>query len=208
MLLFGAGAAGCGGDDPIDPRAAVLEVLLDGCGRGVEDRATATAIGDGLALTVAHSFDDARAVALRAVDGDEVAAELVFIDRDRDIALLRFDEAPGASPQPTLIVRSDADDPTDEARIVVHRDGANVIETVLVVQRTAVTLDGEGRRDGIELSAVIEPGDSGAPLLGDDEHIIGMVFASSRTSDTGWAIAASELETIADNAGEPIVLSC
>jgi S1-C subfamily serine protease len=208
-LLASTALAGCASDDPVDVRAALLRVTIDSCAPGTEDRATAVSIGDGLALTVAHSFDDADAVSLVESDGNEVTADLVYLDRTRDIALLAYetvDVNPDA--QRGLSVHSDAESPADEARVVVFRSGAAVVRPVDLLQRTAITLDGEGRRDSIKLGAEIEAGDSGAPIIDTEGRIIGMVFATSRTGDTGWAIAGGELVAVEDRAGAPIPLRC
>ena len=206
LLLLVASTAACAVADPPDVEAAVLEVVLTGCQLNTSDRATATAVGDGLALTVAHAFDEASAVVVVAPNGAELSAELVYIDTERDIALLSFDN--GTAEVATLEVRSDDDDPADEGRIVVRREDDTIVQPVELLRRTAVTLDGEGRREGIELGGVIELGDSGAPLIDQDGGMIGMVFASSRSADTGWAVAGSELLDIASLAGSPIPLTC
>ena len=203
------GMAGCATDARVDPTDAVFQVSLRTCTPDIENRATAVSIGDGLALTVAHSFDEAGDVNLVGPDDSELPATLVYLDRQRDIALLSFDPndvAPETSEG--LQIHSDADEPAEIGRVVVHREGTTTTVSVDLLRRTAVTLDGVGRRQGIELRGTIERGDSGAPVLDDRDRIIGMVFASSRSSDTGWAVAASELVSVKDEAGPPIPLSC
>lgn len=166
-------------------------------------------IGNGLALTVAHSLDDAHAVSMIDSNGSEVEAELVYLDRERDIALLAFaTTAVGPDARRGLRIHSDAEDPAAEARVVLFRSGAAVVRPVDLLQRTAITLDGEGRRESIKLGAAIEAGDSGAPVIDDEDRIIGMVFATSRTGDTGWAVAGTELVTVGTRAGTPIPLPC
>lgn len=196
----------CSQDEPPDVEAAMFVVSLDSCALNIENRATAVAIDDGLALTVAHSFDEVDGVTLVAADGSELPAAVVYLDVERDIALLAYDSSVGSID--TLDIRDDTDNPAAEARIVVQRDDGIVFESVRLVRRTAVTLDGKGRRNGIEIEGVIDPGDSGAPVIDDEERIIGIVFASTRSSDTGWAVASSELVDIATLAGEPIALTC
>jgi len=184
-------------------------VSLDSCRPNVENRATAVSIGDGLALTVAHSFDDARSVRLIGDGGNEVDAELVMLDRDRDIAVLAFQQnAFGPVASQGLKIRSDGDDPLDTARVVVHRRDGTFVAPVTILRRVTVTLDGEGRRDGIEIEAEIERGDSGAPVVDDEGHIIAMVFATSRTGETAWSIAAADLLDVVDQSGDPIELTC
>lgn len=201
--------AGCVADDPVDLRAAVLRVSLDGCRPNVENRATAVSIGNGLALTVAHSFDAARSVRLIGGGGNEVEAELVMLDRDRDIAVLAFQQdAFGPVASQGLEIHSDGDDPLERARVVIHRLDETFVAPVTILRRVPVTLDGEGRRDGIEIEAEIEGGDSGAPVVDDEGRVIAMVFAASRTGETAWSIAAADLLDVVDRTGEPIELTC
>jgi len=216
MLLLGCGLVSllglvaCGSTDrtatdqpSVD--GAVFEVLLPGCEQSVSNRAIATAIGPGLALTVAHSFEDAREANLIALDGFVLATDLVYLDEQRDIALLAFDDE---TQRVQLEIRNDADEPSDEGRFVVRREDSMTIRAVQLLRRTVITLDGEGSRHGIELGGLIEPGDSGAPVIDDENRMIGMVFSSSRSTETGWAVAGSELTDIADLAGSPMPLTC
>ncbi len=208
-LLAGWGLAGCVADDQTDPAEAVLRVSLAGCGPGIGSRATAVSIGDGLALTVAHAFDGVDAASLSNAEGSETPAELVFVDRERDLALLAFAEADlGADAARGLDIRSDAENPADQADLIVYRNDIPETLPVALLRRTVVTLDGEGRRAGIEVGVAIEKGDSGAPLVDENGRVIGIIFASSRLADTGWAAAASEFEAIKDLAGPPIPLAC
>lgn len=209
VVLAAPGLAGCATDGPSDPAEAVLHVALAGCGPGIGSRATAVSIGDGLALTVAHAFDGVDGVSLSTANGPDVSAQLVFVDPERDLALIAFDPGDvGDAVARGLEIWSDDQGPTDHADLIVFRDGAHETMRVTILRRTEVTLDGEGRRDGIEIDALVEKGDSGAPLVDADGRIIGLVFASSRLTETGWAAAASEFEEIGDLAGDPIPLSC
>lgn len=206
VATLGILTTGCATDDAVAIEDAVLGVSVTSCEQSISNRATAVVVGDGLALTVAHTFDGSVDPLVRTVDGAEFEATVVYLDDGRDIALLSF-EVPTAPPE-RLEIRDDADDPSDDARMVVLRDDAVVVERVGLLRRTEVTLDGEGARQGIEIEGSIDQGDSGAPLIGTDDRVIGMVFASSRVDETGWAVAGSELVDIANNAGDAIELSC
>lgn len=206
VVVTALALAGCSTAEPVDIEASVVNVSLTSCADGSENRATAALIDEGLLLTAAHSFADARELSITTADGAPVAARLVHLDVERDLALVAIDGS--ASPTSTLELRDDGDDPADTARVVVFREGRVVTEPLDLLRRTEVTLDGVGRRQGIELGGVIEPGDSGAPIVDPSGRMIGMVFASSRNDDTGWAVAGSELVDIAARAADPLALSC
>lgn len=188
----------------------MLRVSLEGCTRNQLTQATAFVVGDGLALTVAHSFDGSEAPMVAQAGGVAFPAELVYLDAGRDIALLRYD-ADAFEVEP-LELRDDADDPADAARLAVVRDSAIDVSPVELLRRTAVTLDGEGERRAIEIQGSIGQGDSGAPVLDQQGRAIAMVFARGRAGTdgdgTGWAVAASELVGISDQAGAPIPTAC
>lgn len=199
-------AVSCAGDDPVDPTLAVLRLELDSCVAGTGNRATAAPIGRGLAVTVAHPFDAIAGFSVIAPDGSSTEATLVFRDRDRDIALIKFVD--DVLPLPVRIgLDVTTDQPPDGVRIAYHRPEGTFVADATILRRVGVTLDGVGRRDGYELAADIEPGDSGSPVVNDQGQIVGLVFATSRTDDHGWAIAASEFVDLNDGGGA-IDLSC
>ena len=180
------------------------------CEGQLERRATAVAVADDLVVTVAHTFVEARTVELheggRNGDGDEGGAtwqaEILWLDVERDIAVLRVDDV-----LPWLALG----DAEDGAEVDVVSAAKPTIETkpAIILQHAAATLDGAGRRAALELEAEIQSGDSGAPVVAQGPTMVGMVFATARTADRGWAIAAKEIEAaLAQPKDDPISLSC
>ena len=53
------------------------------------------------------------------------------------------------------------------------------------------------RRHVYTLRAAVRPGDSGAPLLGGDGTVLGMVFAAG-PNDTGFALTSQQLQSVGD----------
>lgn len=195
-------------DDPIAPEAAVLQLQLDSCRQGIGNRATAVSLGNGVAVTAAHSFLEIDGFRVISPSGVESEGSLVAIDVDRDVAVVSFDDRamdPGV--RDGLGLADDADGDTTVTVVLYPTDGV-VTQAAEILRRAQVTLDGVGRRDGIELATRIEPGDSGAPVMSDDGEVIGIVFASSRGSNQGWAVAATELRRTLGQVGDPIPLAC
>ncbi|MDH5519511.1 MAG: serine protease [Acidimicrobiia bacterium] len=185
----------------------VFRVEIEACAGVSHQRATAMAVGPDLVATAAHTFETARSALVRAVDGGEIAAEVVYLDLDSDVALLSVDAAP------LRIFALTAADDGAEVTIPTYADADGVeIKQATVLRSVSATLDGEGRRQAVELSASIDPGDSGAPVVDADGRAVGMVFASSRRDDRGWAVAAAELEAaiaaVADEGHEPPPSRC
>lgn len=185
-----------------------MHLRLDTCDVNQLKRATGVITSDGLILTVAHSFDDVANVSVEGAAEDIIPATLIYLDLDRDLAILRLTE-PGsysgldlADHSQTETDKSD-DDYDKTVRFVGFRDrGLRMMHDAEIVRYARVTLDGVGDRAGLELRAPIETGDSGGPVIDDNGDIIGLVFASSKALDSGWAIALEELETAINKAAE------
>ncbi len=194
----------------VDPLDSVLRLELDGCGSMARQRATAVVpAGLDLAVTVAHPFvDDDGVIDVRSLqifdrDGMAVPGSLVWLDTERDLALLDLEpDLPGlALGEWTIgddVVMAGFDNVDEPARL----------RPLTVERRVEVTLDGEGARQALELTGIIEPGDSGAPLIDDDLEVVGVVFAASRSREGGWAIDATEVEMLADIEPAVIDLGC
>lgn len=173
---------------------SVVRLDIDTCGGLAHQRATAVQISEDLAATVAHSFvDDSGALSVDSLtvfdgSGDELAANLVYLDPERDLALLRL-----SGPEPLALAEYDSE---NTGRMVAFPSSSEppVLRDILIRRTVNVTLDGEGSREAIELEADITPGDSGAPIVNDNGDVIGVIFATSRVGETGWAIASSEYE--------------
>lgn len=176
-------------DDRAGPGGEVFRVEIEACAGVSHQRATALAVGPDLVATAAHTLESARGAVLRSGDGSEFTTEIVYLDLDRDIALLAVDStltdvfefaAAADGQEVTIRTHADPDGPEDKEATVLRSVNA--------------TLDGEGRRRAVELAASIDQGDSGAPVVNSDGRAVGMVFATSRRDDRGWAVAATELE--------------
>lgn len=184
--------------------AAVGRVDVERCGHGGQAFAVAAAVDARFVVTVAHVFDDAAAITLRDSSGSPVAASVVHLDEQRDIALIELDVptddwlrlgAVGADQEATVLVRN-PDDSTSTIPAAVNR-------------LVDVSIDGVGLRSGLEVDAALDPGRSGAPLVDADGAMVGMAFATDRESPRAWAVAANEIEAaLAQPKDGPISFSC
>ena len=203
-LLLAASLAGCGSDRPgtTDPAtapatdtadpvtearsgeeaalAAAVAVRAMGCRQGEALTGSGSVVGDGLVVTVAHVVAGSTAVSVADAAGRERTAAVVGLDTVDDLALLAVD---GLDVAPLPLGTLGAG---DRAVFVVHdTDGRARAETAAVVRRVDLSiadLYGQGAhvRPGFELEATVNPGDSGAVLVGDDGRAGAVVFATSR----------------------------
>jgi S1-C subfamily serine protease len=174
--------------------AALAFVALGGCGDSdrpavfqVDARpnqvATAFALGSDRAVTVAHVLAG-RVVRLQ----DGRRATVQSVDQVNDLAVLAV---PGLHAPRTRFRAT-----SGNVLILVVRRG-QVVALPAQIRRTIRarirTPDGRRvvRRSALELSADIAPGDSGAPVIGRDGRVAGVVFAqSNRHANVAYAVSA------------------
>ena len=191
-----------------ESRGDIYQVIPMSCIGEIPVRATGMAVTPNLIATAAHTFDRAAGVKLRDETGVEMTAEVVYADFDKDIALVTADP-----PNNHIFERGQPEDGT-EVRLISYdnaESGPEVKQGTLL-RTVTVTLDGEGRRSALELEADIERGDSGGPVLDGEGQAVGMVFASSRRGERGWAVTFDEIETAIDSyhdgARRPLDVDC
>ncbi len=187
-------------DSSAATQGTLIRVEIQPCTGLGRQRATALAVGPDVALTAAHSFQTAESASLRYTDGNgrevTVEARLEVSDLDKDIAIIR----PTTSlelPWKAFVLGEPEIGETVTVETYADADGPETKQAE-VLRLVNATLDGEGRRAAVELEADIDPGDSGAPVLSANGRAIGMIFASSRTSERGWAVRSNELAEAVD----------
>jgi S1-C subfamily serine protease len=205
--------AGCASDDdpasPIDTievapsttwppldreaaQAAALEIRADGCGPRVAI-GSGSMIDDDLAVTAAHVVAGAEVVEVTDAAGRSTAAEVVRFDPERDLAVLRTGD-PIGSP---VAVRSATATAGELGVIVLPRreDGTVVVDVAEVevirpvrINTTDIYLDADVTRDGFELAADVDPGDSGGVVVLPG-GAVGIVWARSNARENrAWAV--------------------
>ena len=192
----------------LEPSDAVWRIVATACGTQIEGLATAVAVADDLVVTVAHTFEGAESAQVTGADGmPGWAADVVYLDPERDLAVLRLK---GMSPGETLrwLPLGDSSD-GDEVTVITAAGDQLQAKTARVIRHVDVTLDGDGRRAGLELEAEISRGDSGSPVVNADGAIAGIVFAADRDEAKGWAVAATEVEAaLAQLSAASLPLDC
>jgi S1-C subfamily serine protease len=186
--LAAAALAGCGSGDGAH-RPAVFQVAV-GSGLRPDEVATAFALGPGRLVTVAHVLGRRAPGATVRLQGARRATILAIDERD-DLALLAV---PGLR-----AARARLGTARGDVLVLVVRNGsvralpAEVRRAIIARIRTP---DGRRvvRRHALELRADVQPGDSGAPVVGRDGRVAGVVFAQSHVRPhTAYAVAVSAL---------------
>jgi putative serine protease PepD len=224
-----AGAVTGGFVDGGDPVSAPVELPqanapAPGPGTTIADAAAAVlpgvvsvragqATGSGFAIdqqghvvTNAHVVEGASDVSLALSNGRTVAAEVIGIDENNDLAVLQT-QASGLRPL-TLGKSSQlrVGDPVLAIGSPLGLEGTVTAGIVSAVNRQAAFGDSGNRQTAIQTDAAINPGNSGGPLVNAAGQVVGVntaiaTLGRSRTGNIGigFAIPVDRMTTIVEN---------
>ena len=184
--------ASCGPDD-MDSAPIVARIQASGCGP-VPAIGSGVVVDDGLVLTVAHVVAGAGDIEVTAGDGIRYEAVIAAIDTEKDVAVLKVSGLTGHGLEVAEMAAG------AQGRFTgFGGDDAGVVGFT-VRRRVTIRINDiydavASSRQGLEIEASVDPGDSGAALLDSRGRLVGMVFAASRRSaDVGYATATAEFE--------------
>lgn len=188
------------GDETIEVAlAAAVRVEAEGC-RTKASIGAGSFVGDEQVLTVAHVVAGSEQVHVILADGSRVAATVVAMDRDKDLAVLHVERE--ITPLPRGTMR-----PGTRGTFIVYRDDdavASPFEAISFVDIDMPTIDHDGSslRRGYQIRAEVVKGDSGSVLV-TDGVATAMIFARSTATDgKAWAVDISEADTLLADADE------
>lgn len=155
---------------------------------------SAVVVAEERVATNAHVVTGAGRITVRGPDGRARDARLVYLDRGADLAILYV---PGLA-APALPWVEQVERGTAGALAGYPGGGRLTLRGARV--RGQATLDGDsgpGQREVVVFQGLVEPGNSGGPLLDLDGHVLGVVFANSSVDDrTGFALAPDEVRPV------------
>ncbi|MDT4918518.1 MAG: hypothetical protein QOI15_2815 [Pseudonocardiales bacterium] len=170
------------------------------CGRSIEGSGFVYA--PDRILTNAHVVAGTNEVTVEIAPNQDVPAQVVLFDPERDVAVLDVPDLP-ATARPLPLSRSDGASGDPALVLGYPENGPFTVRTARIrsdgtVGGTDIYGHGNVRRSIYAIRSVVRSGNSGGPLLGYDGTVLGMVFATAIDSpDTGFALTNAE---IADDA--------
>jgi len=192
------------GDPPtagIDPAVAALVssavVRVEGSACGLMLDGSGFAVGPETVVTNAHVVAGERSTSVFTNDGRRLDAVVVAFDPNRDLAVLHV---AGAGLPPLGL----ADVPAGALGTVLGHPGGGPlrasparVDRIVTASGTDIYRTSHTDRAVLVLAAHLEPGDSGAPLIDEAGHVVGVAFAvDPGNSHTAYALARPELDAV------------
>lgn len=156
----------------------------------------------GYVLTNTHVIEGASKIYLSLHDGSQYKATVVGVDRENDLAVLKFVSPPGAR---LTVIRFGSSRNLDVGQKVLaigNPFGLARTLTVGVVSALARPIQNKGSiiRNMIQTDAAINPGNSGGPLLDTQGRMIGIntvIYSTSGSSSgVGFAVPVDTAKRI------------
>lgn len=195
-LLVGCGsvAVGAGSETTtthVDPGTRAVRIDTTGCEFSSGHFGSGVAIGGSSVITVAHLIARAETVTVTGSGGTKEQADVVMVDLQKDLALLRITDL--AIPEVEMVT---ADAGTGGHIVGAAASGIVAFEVKRRVNLRIEDVLGTERhsRLGYEVSALTTDGDSGAGAYDDEGGLVGIVFATGRDGATSWLTASDEIE--------------
>lgn len=189
----------CGAASAPDPAGSVVTIAATGC-RPSPNVALGVVVGDELVATVAHAVAGEDDIVV-SLDGRQHAGIVVVVDTALDAAVLRVDGLDARA------VERRAYRDGEPVSMITAGDRDVRAERIDVSGRATIRTsdiyrDGEYERPALDIVADVRGGDSGAPVVGADGKLLGMVWATSRrTNDRAWALPIEAVEPLVEAAG-------
>ena len=168
---------------------------------------TGYAIGDGYIVTNNHVVDGAKTIAIKGVKGDMntgYTAEVVTTDKVNDIAILRITDSQftdfGTIPYAVQQRMADVGEDVFVLGYPLTQALGDEIKLTngIISSRTGY----QGNISTYQMSAPVQPGNSGGPMFDNKGNVIGIVVAGvPGAENVGYAIKTSYLKILIESAG-------
>lgn len=187
-------------------RPSVLKVtgIAPSCSRRIE--------GSGFVYAPEHLMTNAHVVAgVREprveVDGENLPADVVLFDSERDVAVLRV---PGLTAPPLSFSQRQADSGDDAIIVGYPEDGPFFVGPARIrehedIRGPDIYNQRTVSREVYTLRGSVRSGNSGGPLLAPDGTVYGVIFAAALDdTDTGFALTGAEVAPDAQDGAQAV----
>lgn len=168
---------------------------------------TGFAIGNGYIVTNHHVVEDAKTIVVKGLDGDfatEYEAEVIASDRISDLSIIAI-KSPKSNSKVNLPykVKTTLSDVGEDVFVLGYPLTATMGDEIKLTTGVVSSRSGfQGDVSLYQISAPVQPGNSGGPLFDNNGNVIGIVSAKhTGAENVGYAIKTSYLKNLMESAG-------
>jgi S1-C subfamily serine protease len=182
---------------------SVVKIYGTACGLGIQG--SGWVVRRDLIATNAHVIAGEHDTNVQAPNAQSLSAQVVYVDTQNDVALLRVE---GLRTAP-LAVTSTGDYPVSVVILGYPRDGALVgVAATAGAPRTVIAPNAYGRHAGprsvVPLRGTVQPGESGGPVVDSDGGVVAMIFGGAKDGGNGFAVPVSVVRDALPDATGPV----
>jgi S1-C subfamily serine protease len=158
----------------------------------------------GFLITNYHVIENAKDITVKGIDGDfttKYGASVVGSDPSNDLALLKIGNKNIKFATPPYAFRSSGVAQAEKVYALGFPAAEAMGQEVKITEGIISSKSGVGNDlSKFQISAAVNHGNSGGPLIDDQGNVIGVIFAKSTIAESaGYAVKASYLETFLKN---------
>jgi len=174
---------------------------------------TGFAIADGYVVTNYHVTNGAKVIKVRGINGDIKKAYKAFVvasDRERDLAIIKIvDKKFGGFENIPYCIGKSIPEVGDEVFVLGYPMTNTMGQEVKLTNGIISAASGfKGDQSMYQISAPVQPGNSGGPLFDSDGNVIGVIRAKHTDAENvNYAIKVSYLYSLVNSTGLGIKMS-
>jgi len=159
---------------------------------------------DGYFITNFHCIENAKEITVKGIDGDfttKYGATVVASDPSNDLALIKISNKNVKFTNPPFSIRSNGVAQAEKVYALGYPKAEAMGEEIKITEGIISAKSGvQGDISKFQISAAVNPGNSGGPLIDEEGNLIGVIYAKSNIAEAaGYAVKASYLETFLKN---------
>ena len=170
------------------------------------------AIGSRLVATNFHVVENAKNLVVTGVNGDKstnYTAEVILTDKFNDLAVMKVTDYRFNGFNIKYGVKGNVSDIGTDIFVLGYPLTTTMGEDIKLTTGVISSKTGfQGDVSQYQISAAVQPGNSGGPLFDSQGNLIGIVSAKHRGAENvGYAIKLSYLRNLLDSSNEPITMN-
>lgn len=162
---------------------------------------------EGYFITNFHCIENAKEITVKGIDGDfttKYGATVIASDPSNDLALVKITSKNVQFETPPFAIRSNGVLQAERIYALGFPKADAMGEELKITEGIISAKSGvQGDISKFQISAAVNPGNSGGPLIDEEGNLIGIIYAKSSIAESaGYAIKASYLEVFLNNVEE------